>query len=267
MATTLTSRPLDFFKPDPNQPRKEFPESSLLALGESLKIHQNDPVQARPDGTLIDGERRWRAATLVGLGKLDVIITDVELTDTQINIVRLTSFFHREDLSAHEKWLACQRLLELNPGWLAKDLAGHLHIDRSMVTRHLSPSKCIPAWQEALREGKVGVSDVYAASKLPESEQSELLAMKLGGASRDQIEHRSRSLRKNGEAHGIKVNRLKIPLGLQGRSVTIEGSNLTLSDAIEILQHTLKLARKAQGECLDAKTFVRVMKDKSKAGG
>src|SRR5580698_4769460 len=133
MPARLECKPLAFFKPDPNQPRKHFDEAALRSLGESLKARQNDPVQAKPDGTLIDGERRWRAATLVGLRKLDVIITDAELTDTQINIVRLTSFFHREDLSAHEKWLACQRLLELNPGWLAKDLADHLHIDPSMV--------------------------------------------------------------------------------------------------------------------------------------
>src|SRR5580658_7969256 len=156
MPVRLESKPLAWFKPDPKQPRKHFDEPALRSLGESLKVRQNDPVQAKPDGTLIDGERRFRAASLVGLEKLDVIITDAALTDTQINIVRLTSFFHREDLNAHEKWQACEQLLKLNTGWVAKDLADHLHIDRSMVTRLLSPSKCIPVWQEALKEGKVG---------------------------------------------------------------------------------------------------------------
>ena len=92
-----------------------------------------------------------------------------------------------------------------------------------------------------------------------------MLAAKLAGASRDQLEQRGRKLR-NGEAHGIKVNRLKIPLGPQGRSVTIAGSNLSLDDAIEILQETLKFARKAQGENLDGKTWVQVMKQKAKPG-
>ncbi len=267
MATTLTSKPLDFFKPDPNQPRKQFDVAALRALGESLMVRQNDPVQARPDGTLIDGERRWRAAGLVGMEKLDTIITDEVLTEAQVNVVRLTSFFHREGLSAHEKWQACQRLLELNSGWMAKDLAEHLHIDRSMVTRILSPSNCIPAWQEALKAGKVGISDVYVASKLPESEQAALLALKLSGVSRDELEKRGRKLR-NGKTPGIQVKRLKIPLlGPQGRSVTIAaGSNLSLEDAIEILQETLKLARKAQGENLDGKTWVAVMRQKAKTG-
>src|SRR5258708_7298174 len=96
----LTRKPIAFFKPDPNQPRKHIGESALRALGESLKVRQNDPVQAMPDGKIFDGERRWRAAMLVGLEELDVIITDAELIDSQINLVRLTSFFHREDLSA-----------------------------------------------------------------------------------------------------------------------------------------------------------------------
>ena len=48
--------------------------------------------------------------------------------------------------------------------------------------------------------------------------------------------------------------------------MTIAGSNLTLTEAVEILQEALKSARKAEGENLDAKTFERVMKDKAKAG-
>ena len=90
-----------------------------------------------------------------------------------------------------------------------------------------------------------------------------MLSAKLAGASRDQLEQHGRKLR-NGHPHGIKVNRLKIPLGPQGRSVTIAGSNLSLDDAIEILQDTLKFARKAQGDNLDGKTWVQVMKQKVK---
>ena len=190
----LISKPLEFFKPDPNQPRKDFPEGPLRRSGASLKIRQNDPVQAKPDGTLIDGERRWRAAKLVGLEKLDAILTDAALTDAQIQVIRLTSFFHREDLTPWEKYLACQQLLELN-GWQGKELAAHLHVDPSSVTRLLSPAKTIPAWRDALKAGKVGISDVYAASKLEESAQAGLLALKLSGASRDQLEAASRKQR------------------------------------------------------------------------
>jgi ParB family transcriptional regulator, chromosome partitioning protein len=132
------------------------------------------------------------------------------------------------------------------------------------LVRILSLAKCVPLVQQAAAEGKLGASEWYAISKVPEAEQPAMLQAKLAGASRDQLEDRGRKLR-NGEEQGIKVNRLKIPLGPQGRSVTIAGSNLSLADAIKILQDTLQLARKAQGDNLDGKTWVQVMKQKAKA--
>jgi ParB family chromosome partitioning protein len=260
----LTNKPLSYLKPDPNQPRKHFDEATLRALGESLRIRQNDPVQARPDGTIIDGERRWRAAKLIGLDKLDVIITDAALTDTQINVIRLTSFFHRQDLTAWEKWNACRQLLELNPGWQGKDLAGHLHVDPSMVTRLLSPSKCIVAAQNGLRDGKIGISDCYAISKLPEAEQEGLLALKLSGASRDAIEQAGRKNRK-GATTAARLSRVKIAMH-GGATVVITSKDLGMAQVIELLNETLKEARKA-AEQYDVKTFVSMMRDKAKAAG
>ncbi len=258
----LLIKPLSFFRPDPNQPRKHFDDAALRALGESLKVRQNDPVQAKPDGTLIDGERRWRAAKLVGLEKLDAIITDAALTDSQVNLVRLTSFFHREDLTAFEKWSACQRILELNPGWLAKDLAEHLHIDPSMVTRLLSPSKCTPAWQAALKDGKVGISDVYAASKMPASEQEELLAMKLSGASRDDLEKAGRRKR-SADVSAVKVNRVKCLLA-SGVQIVVSGTGVSLDEAIEALSEAIKEMKRARDLGYTSKTFAAAMKDKAR---
>lgn len=118
--------------------------------------------------------------------------------------------------------------------------------------------------QQSSRDAKLGPSEWYAISKVPEAEQEAMLASKLAGASRDQLEEQGRKLRSN-EASGIRVNRLKVPLGPQGRSVTIAGKSLSLEDAIEILQEALKFARKDQGESLDGKTWVQVMKQKAKA--
>lgn len=258
----LTTKPVSFFKPDPNQPRKHFDEAALRALGESLKERQNDPVQAKPDGTLIDGERRVRAAKIANLERLDAIITDAALTDSQIQLVRLTSFFHREGLAAADQWCACKQILELNPGWLAKDLAEHLHVDPSMVTRLLSPSKCTQSWQEALREGKAGISDVYAASKLPESEQAELLALKLSGASRDAIEKAGRKKRL-AEVPAAKTNRLKclLPSGVQ---IVLSGINVSLDESIDALTEAIREMKRARELGYTAKTFAAAMKDKAR---
>ena len=257
----LLTKSISFFKPDPNQPRKHFDEAGLRALGESLKLRQNDPVQARPDGTIIDGERRWRAAMLAGLETLDAIITDAALSDSQINLIRLTSFFHREDLTAFEKWSACRQILELNPGWLAKDLAEHLNIDPSMVTRMLSPSKCTLGWQAALKEGTVGISDVYAASKMPTSEQEELLAMKLSGASRDAIEKAGRRKR-SADVPAVKVNRVKCLLA-SGVQIVVSGTSVSLDEAIEALSEAIKEMKRAREHGYTSKTFAAAMRDRA----
>jgi ParB/RepB/Spo0J family partition protein len=264
MATTLTSKPLDFFKPDPGNPRKSCDPEQLRELHDSLCKKQLVPLIAKLDGSIIDGWRRWSAAMLDGKPeRLDVIITDELLTPAQIKEIQLVTALHRADLKPYEQFLGCRDWLALNPQATAKDLASRIDRDSSTLVRILSLSKCIQPVQQAAADGKLGPSEWYAISKVPEAEQQAMLSAKLAGASRDQLEQHGRKLR-NGDAHGIKVNRLKIPLGPQGRSVTIAGSNLSLDDAIEILQDTLKFARKAQGENLDGKTWVQVMKQKVK---
>jgi ParB/RepB/Spo0J family partition protein len=264
--TQLMSKPLNWFRRDEKQPRKTFGEAELRSLGESMKGHgQLQPVGAKPDGTLLWGERRWRAAQLIGLKDLQVIITDKPLTEAEIRVIQLTENMNRVDLTGFEKWAACSELMCMNPQWGMKDLAEAVRLDPSMVTRLLSPSKCIPAWQEALKEGKAGLSDCYAASKLPESEQAGLLALKLGGASRDQIEQAGRKSR-NGRTAAVKVSRIKCPLP-SGAVVQVSGDGISLDDMIEAMVELLKEARKASEQGLDAKTFQAVMKDKAKAGG
>lgn len=267
MATTLTSKPVDFFKPDPGNPRRSSTPEELGALRDSLVKKQLVPLLARPDGSIIDGWRRWSAAKLDGKPeRLDVIITDEPLTPAQIKEIQLVTSLHRADLKPYEQFLGCRDWLALNPGATVTELAAKISRDPSMLTRIMSLSRCVPPVQKAAAEGKLGPSQWYAISKVADAaEQEAMLAATLAGVSRDQLESRGRKLR-SAESSSVKVNRLKIPLGLQGRVVTVAGNNLTLIEAIEILQEALKCARKAEGENLDAKTFERVMKQKAKAG-
>jgi ParB/RepB/Spo0J family partition protein len=263
VATTLTSKPLGFFKPDPGNPRKSGDPEQLRVLHDSLRKKQFVPLIAKPDGSIIDGWRRWCAAMLDGKPEqLDVIITDEPISPAEIKEIQLVTALHRADLTPFEQFLGCRDWLALNPGATAKDLAARIDRDPSTLVRVLSLAKCVEAVQQAAADGKLGPSEWYAISKVPQAEQGVMLEAKLAGASRDELEHRARKLR-NGQAPAIKVNRLKVPLGPQGRSVILAGSNLSLDDAIDLLQETLKLARKARGENLNGKTWVQVMKAKA----
>ena len=262
ITSQLTSKAVTWFKPDPHQPRKHVDEADLQRLGKSLIERQIEPLQAKSDGIIIDGWRRWLAAMKVGLEKLDVIITDQPLTDNQLRSIRLTSFFHKADLTPAEKWQACAELMAANPTWGMQDLSRLLHIDPSMVTRLLSPSKCIVPWQDALKSGQVGISDCYCASKLPEEEQAGLLALKRSGASRDAIEQAGRKKRNGTMATQVKVSKVKIAMP-GGVTIQITGKDLSMAEIVDLLAEILKEARKC-AEQYDVKTFQSMMKDKAK---
>jgi ParB family chromosome partitioning protein len=259
--STLQMKPLSWFKLDPNQPRKHFNEADLRHLGESLKVKHLQPVLCQPDGTIIAGERRYRAAMLVGLETLEVKIADEQLSDSQRRLWQLTENIQRKNLTGYEMWMGCAELMCMNPGWEMKSLAEALKLDPSSVTRILSPSRCTAAWQEALKDGRVGISDCYAASKLPEKDQAEMLALKRSGASRDAIEQAGRKKR-TGNTPTVKVSRLKVPLP-SGVTVQISGLAITLDDAIEATQDALKAMKKAREEGLDSKTAQAVFRGKS----
>jgi hypothetical protein len=128
----------------------------------------------------------------------------------------------------------------------------------------LSPSKCIGAWQDALKAGTVGLSHCYAASKLPESEQAELLALKLSGASRDQLEQEGRKNR-NGVLAVPAVRMAKVKIALHNNvSVVLTGASLGMCEVVDILSEALKEARKAAAR-FDVKTFVSMMRDQAQS--
>ena len=177
--TTLQSRPRDWFKPDPKQPRTSNNAEGLDRLGDDILARGVlVPLLAKPDGTIIDGWRRWLAAGKKSIKELPVIITDKP--ENEIKGIQLATVFHRADLTGHEKWTACAELMCMNPKWQFKDLAEFLHLSPATITKLLSVSKCSAAWQQALAGGRVGISDCYAASSLPEAEQAALPVAEVG---------------------------------------------------------------------------------------
>lgn len=260
----LLQKPLSWFKTAP-QARRHFDESALRQLGESIKVRQLQPLLARRDGLLIAGERRLRAAKLVGISELAVVISDEPLSESELRILQLTENVHRADLRDSEKWQACEELLRLNSDWTNKDLAAHLKLGESTVTKYLSASKCIPDVQQALEAGEIGITTVYEISRANKDQQAELLALKRSGASRDGLAKQVRKSRST-VAPQVRMKRIVCPLPT-GVSISASGADLSLDDLIDALSDAQKEARKAREQGLDAKTFAAVMKDKARKGG
>ena len=246
----------------PEQVRKSMNEARDRELGESMKQHgQLQPVGSHSDGTLRWGFRRWHGATLVGLEWLDTIITDDDLTESQIVVLQLTENMQRENLAGWEIYDACLGILQRNPGMKLKDLAKQLNRKPALLTRIMSVSRCIPAAREALKDGKIGISDCYAISKVPEDEQVKLLEMKLNGASRDDLERhrRKRNGKKSGKANRVPQAKCELP---GGASVVVTAPSLSMAVICEMLADALKAARKGCDEGQSPSTWTAVMRDK-----
>lgn len=104
---------IDDIQTNPYQPRKEFTDEKLSELAESIKIHGIiQPLLVREIGDkyqLIAGERRLRAAKLVGLTEVPVVVR--EMTDQAMMEVALVENLQREDLNPIEEADAYQRLM------------------------------------------------------------------------------------------------------------------------------------------------------------
>ena len=113
VANDQTNVPIEFLVPNRDQPRKNFSETSLDELSQSIK--QKGillPILVRPlndkEFQIIAGERRWRAAQKAGLNEVPVIIKN--FNETEVLEIGLIENMQRENLSAIEEALGFERL-------------------------------------------------------------------------------------------------------------------------------------------------------------
>ena len=97
---------LSELEPNRSQPRKNFDETAIAALADSLREHgvlQPLLVRALPNGNyqIVAGERRWRAARMAGLDEVPVIIKDLD--DKEAAQIALIENLQREDLDPIEE--------------------------------------------------------------------------------------------------------------------------------------------------------------------
>lgn len=104
---------INLIKPNKDQPRKHFDNEKLMELANSIKEHGIiQPIVVRKEEkiyVIIAGERRWRAAKLLNLKEVPVIIKD--LSDVEVVQISLIENIIREDLNPIEEATAYKKLL------------------------------------------------------------------------------------------------------------------------------------------------------------
>jgi ParB family chromosome partitioning protein len=127
--------PMNFVRPNPNQPRKNFDESALADLARSIeKDGLLQPILVRKTGAnifeIVAGERRFRAAEMAGLKEIPSIIK--ELDEKQAFEIALIENIQRENLNPVEEALGYQKLISEH-GYTQQSAAELVHKSRSYV--------------------------------------------------------------------------------------------------------------------------------------
>lgn len=115
--------PVEKIKPNPYQPRTEFDEVSLKGLAESIRqygilqplvvtrLERESELGTVVEYELVAGERRFRAASLIGLREVPVIIRREEPARVRLELA-LVENVQRQDLNPLERAKAYRRLVD-----------------------------------------------------------------------------------------------------------------------------------------------------------
>ena len=220
--------PIEDVIPNKDQPRKNFDEQSLATLAESIKnlgIFQPIVVRKQKDKyQIVAGERRYRAALMVGLETVPVVVKNYNTEE--MTEVALVENLQREGLDPIEEALAYQGLMNTYKQ-TQEMISARLGRSRSYIANMMRLLKLAASVQKDLIEGDLTVGQarpllalrsvaqqVEAADRIKEGELSARQAEQLVKA---MMSKKTKS-KEAAEPHNTAevralVDRLKLSLG------------------------------------------------------
>ena len=208
-------------RPNPNQPRKDFDPRAIEELASSIKKYgilqpllvtkeeKDAPRGLNVEYQLIAGERRWRAARLLNLPQVPVIIKDSFLEDKVKLEMALVENLQREDLNAMEEAEAYIRLQQ-DFNLTQKEIGERVGKSREVVANSLRLVELPGEMKESLRAGRISRTHARALLAFKDADQQramykQILAGKL--VTRDVEEAAASSKAK--DSSGKKDNRFE----------------------------------------------------------
>jgi ParB family chromosome partitioning protein len=172
--------PVAKIRPCPLQPRKSFSAESLQELADSIKeqgiVQPLIVRQVGQDYELIAGERRWRAAQMVGLPEVPVLVREAD--DRAVLELALIENLQRENLNAIEEAQGYAQLV--SQFQLTQDqAAAKVGKSRAVVANALRLLKLPPEVQTLLRDNRLSVGHAKVILGLTAPEAQKLAAEKV----------------------------------------------------------------------------------------
>lgn len=164
--------PVDAIYPNPNQPRKQFLQSDLEELANSIRmLGLLQPLTVRRrDGAweLVAGERRLRAAKLAGLEEIPCL--SIQTDSQSSSLLALVENLQRRDLDFWEEALALRRLIDTYH-LAQEEVARRLGKSQSAVANKLRLLRLPPEVLASLRDAGCTERHARALLRLEDPEQ------------------------------------------------------------------------------------------------
>ena len=151
-------------QPNPEQPRTVFEQEALEELAISIRsMGVIQPITLKEINEnqylIISGERRYRAALMVGLERIPAYIKTA--ADEHIMEMALIENIQREDLNSIEIALAYQKLME-NYGMTQEQLSERVGKKRTTIANYLRLLKLPAEIQMGLKDKKIDMGHARA---------------------------------------------------------------------------------------------------------
>ena len=160
----LSDLPVESLQPGRHQPRRSFDKDALGSLADSIKAQGVvQPIVVRPIAgnryEIVAGERRWRAAQMVGLKSIPAVVRSLE--DRAAMAVALVENIQRADLNPLEEAEALRRLID-ECGLTHEQCSEAVGRSRAAVTNLLRLFELNEEVQNLLRANKLSLGHAKA---------------------------------------------------------------------------------------------------------
>ena len=161
-----TTAPIERLHSNPDQPRRDFPETELNELAESIRQRGIiQPVIVRPapgrpgDFQIVAGERRWRAAQRAQLHQIPIVVREVD--DRTMLELAIIENVQRSDLNPIEEASGYAQLIERFT-YTQEEMSEIVGKSRSHVANTLRLLGLPEQVQRMLRSGKLSAGHARA---------------------------------------------------------------------------------------------------------
>lgn len=164
LSSTTAMIPVDQIEINPFQPRKQFDETALAELTQSIQTHGViQPITLRRLGPnsyqVISGERRLRASKNAGLTEVPAYVRLAN--DQEMLEMALVENIQRQDLNAVEVAITYQRLMD-ECNLTHEMLSDRVGKNRSTVTNYIRLLKLPPEIQQAIKNRDLSMGHARA---------------------------------------------------------------------------------------------------------